>query len=580
MLKKPLIFLEAFSFTIFHKKNRELLIFSIHIMKNLHYPLLMYLVLLVQNLYSQNTIGTTLNTTDSFNGYTLITPSSNAIPNFTYLIDNCGQVINTWQSEFVGQGADEIRTNGDLYRGAVDNQSTLLYAGNNGRLEHYNWEGDLVWSLTYSDTDFSFHHDYAVLENGNIILIVAERMTFDEAVEAGRDPETLIDNELYTERIVEINPIGSNDFEIVWEWNLWDHLVQDFDASKDNFGIIANEPGKLDINFTGFSNDNADWTHFNAIDYNETLDQIMISARFTNEIYIIDHSTTTEEASTTSGGNSNRGGEFLYRWGNPQAYDRGTEDDQRLYGQHSPHWITEGLPNEGDILIFNNGFMRGFTTVDILDAPTPDADGNYPLLETEPYVPIDATIVYQDENPTDFFAPFLSGAQQLPNGNFLIDNGPIGQVFETNTDQEIVWEYVSPVTLNDGVLSQGDNPPLINSRLFRAFRYALDYEGFEGRDLSPQDPIELNPNLDNCALLSLNDVENTVSLTVYPNPVINTLSINSTEIIDRYAIYSLNGSEITKGNSSTVDVSKLSQGVYFISIDIAEKSIIKRFIKS
>ncbi len=541
-----------------------------------------YLLLFIffnQSIAAQNTVGTTLNTTASFNGYTLLTPSSNDIPNSTYLIDNCGQVVNSWQSNFVGQGADEIRENGDLFRGAFDNQSTLIYAGNNGRLEHYNWDGDLVWSLTYSETDFSFHHDYAVLDNGNILLIVAQRMTEQEAIDAGRDPSKLSENELYTEKIIEIIPIGTDQFEIVWEWDLWDHLVQDFDSSKSNFGDVSDSPGKLNINFIGFSQDKADWTHFNALDYNESLDQILISARFTNEIYIIDHSTTTEEASTSSGGNSNKGGDFLYRWGNPQAYDRGDENDQKSFGQHSSHWIPPGLPNAGEILLFNNGFMRGFTTVEIITPPSPDTNGNYPIDEFEPFGPNEGNIVYQAPVPQDFFAPFLSGAQQLPNGNFLIDNGPIAEVFEVNPEQEIVWNYISPITINDGILSQGDDAPGINARLFRAFRYGIDYEGFEGRDLTPGDPIELNPNPSNCELLELEDLTSNAELSLFPNPTTNKLTISGINNFDRYVIYSANGSKIKEGTSSTINVTILPQGIYFLRVEKGNQNLVKKFIK-
>lgn len=58
----------------------------------------------------------------------------------------------------------------------------------------------------------------------------------------------------------------------------------------------------------------------NGIDYNPVLDQIALSTHNLNEWYIIDHSTTTAEAATSSGGNSGKGGDLLYRWGNPAAY--------------------------------------------------------------------------------------------------------------------------------------------------------------------------------------------------------------------------------------------------------------------
>jgi len=130
--------------------------------------------------FSQNTVGTVLNTEDALNGYTLFTPNSAAIPNTTYLVNNCGEIINQWVSDFKGQGADLLMPDGSLYRACVDDMSTLIYPGNTGRIEKYDWEGNLLWGYTYSNTNYSFHHDYFPLENGNILMLVAERRTAAE----------------------------------------------------------------------------------------------------------------------------------------------------------------------------------------------------------------------------------------------------------------------------------------------------------------------------------------------------------------------------------------------------------------
>ena len=147
----------------------------------------------------------------------------------------------------------------------------------------------------------------------------------------------------------------------MWQWNAWDHLIQDYDASVDNYGVVADHPELLDINFIGATGNQAgraDWMHCNGIDYNAVLDQIVLSCKNMNEIYIIDHSTTTAEAAGHTGGNSGKGGDLLYRWGNPQAYDSGLSSDQQLFGQHDVQWIEEGRAGAGDLLLFNNGVGR------------------------------------------------------------------------------------------------------------------------------------------------------------------------------------------------------------------------------
>ena len=376
-------------------------------------------IISLQKITAQNTVGTLLNNTASFNGYTLFSPRTSLDIKKTYLIDNCGGVINEWDSEFPLFSTDYLALDGSLWRSVVDNQSTLDIPGNTGRLEHLSWEGELLWGATISDTDFSFHHDYVVLENGNILLLVAFRMSEEEAIAQGRDPETIANGELYEERVWEIEPTGNEDYTIIWEWRSWDHLIQDFDETKENFGNVSENPQRIDINY-GVSFGEGDWWHSNAISYSPDRDQIIISNRNLDEFIIIDHSTTTAEAASSSGGNSNRGGDVLYRFGNPEAYRQGTEDEKVLDAMHDVHFIPPGAPDAGKIQIFNNGPDFGFTSIQIIDPDYEESTFTY-AYDGGAYGPDNFIFEYTD--PDNFFAAFLSGSQQLPNGNQLIVNG-------------------------------------------------------------------------------------------------------------------------------------------------------------
>ncbi|MEO0775718.1 MAG: hypothetical protein AAF146_04120 [Bacteroidota bacterium] len=77
-------------------------------------PLLLGLLMAFSCAQAQ-TIGLFQNDSLAFNGYTLFAPSSHTE---TYLIDNCGQVVNQWQSEYNPGLAVYLLENGDLLRTA------------------------------------------------------------------------------------------------------------------------------------------------------------------------------------------------------------------------------------------------------------------------------------------------------------------------------------------------------------------------------------------------------------------------------------------------------------------------------
>jgi hypothetical protein len=286
--------------------------------------------------------------------------------------------------------------------------------------------------------------------------------------------------------LVEIKPTGKTTGEVVWEWRLWDHLIQDHDKTKANYGDVAAHPELVDINFTVVpgQRSNPDWTHANAVAYNEDLDQLVLSLRNFSEIWIIDHSTTTKEAAGHSGGRSGKGGDILYRWGNPRAYRAGTAEDQRLYGQHNAHWIPRGLAGAGHLLVFNNGDTRPgvkYSSVDEIVLPV-DSSGRYALGAGKKYGPEQAVWSYSTPNRTDFYSFNISGAIRLPNGNTLICSGAQGIVFEVTPDRKIVWQYNAP--------SFGARGGANGRTVFRAYRYGSNFPALAGKDLTPGKTIE------------------------------------------------------------------------------------------
>ncbi|MCR9202188.1 MAG: aryl-sulfate sulfotransferase [Planctomycetaceae bacterium] len=370
-------------------------------------------------------------------GHVLIAPMGDPM---AYLIDADGQVVHQWDCQEGPANATYLLEDGSLLRTAKA-QSRVFNArgGAGGRVKKISWDGELLWDYTLSNNEIHHHHDVEPMPNGNVLAIVWERHTFAEAVAAGRDPNTMSADALWTETILELKPKGRNDAEVVWKWRLWDHLVQQFDKSKDNFARVPDHPELVDINY-GIRRGGSDWIHMNSVDYNAELDQIALSARWFDEAWIIDHSTTTGEAAGHAGGKSGKGGDLLYRWGNPEAYYGGFPFDRQFFAQHDVRWIDEGRPGAGNFLLFNNGdqFNRPYSSVDEFASPV-TKEGSYPLSDRAPYEPQAFRWSYSDEGV--FRSDRISGAQRLPNGNTLICCGESGWVFAVTPEKKRVWEF-------------------------------------------------------------------------------------------------------------------------------------------
>jgi len=433
------------------------------------------------------TVGLTATDNDPSRGYTLFGPLQTS---GTYLLDNEGQVAHSWGGPNPSI-SNYLLEDGSLFRNLVYGPNPFMTGGAAGRIEHLDWDGNSIWLFDYVPA----HHDISVLPNGNVLMIAWEAKMEAEAIAAGRDPALLGDDELWPDYIIEVEPTGPTTGDIVWEWHPWDHLIQDFDNTKSNFGVVGDYPELVDVNFfeqTRPADGEADWMHSNSIDYNPALDQIILSVRHFSEFWVIDHSTTTAEAASHSGGNSGKGGDLLYRWGNPQAYDAGTSSDQQLFVQHDAEWIEPGLPGAGNIIVFNNGTARpggNYSSVDELVPPV-DQFGNYAYTTGQPYGPASPTWSYVAPNPPDFYSAFISGANRTSNGNTLITHGAKGKLFEVTPAGATVWSYVNPKSTT-GTIAQGNTPPNNTNLVFRSYRYEADYAGLDGRDLTPSGVLEI-----------------------------------------------------------------------------------------
>jgi len=255
----------------------------------------------------------------SYDGYTLFAPKHNTN---TYLIDNYGRVVHSWTASTYEPGQSVyLKENGNLVRSCFTHAGSMG-GGEGGRIEEYDWDGNLVWELDWATDDYVSHHDIELLPNGNILMLVVEKKTYAEVLAAGFDPNLLSgnvqsDGYLLPDSVIEIEPTGSSGGNVVWEWHVWDHLIQDLDPARDNYGVVADHPELIDPNGSvgGGRQISQFWNHMNSIDYNADLDQVMLSVRGSSELWVIDHSTTTAEAASHSGGNSGMGGDLMYRWG-------------------------------------------------------------------------------------------------------------------------------------------------------------------------------------------------------------------------------------------------------------------------
>jgi Arylsulfotransferase (ASST) len=453
-------------------------------------------------------------------GYVLFAP---ILSRTTFLIDGRGETVHTWEGQDAAIQVALLDDGSILRSERIEGNPVFQGGGTGGRIRRTAKDGAALWEYVLSDETNCLHHGFERLPNGNLLCIAWERLTRDEAIELGRDPAVVTDG-LWSDWVFELRPTPPTGGEIVWEWHAKDHLIQDFDAAQPNHGAVAARPERIDVNgdhrseppltperrteldkleaemralgYAGGSAGDAgqqgdaapeaqkrqerertDWMHTNSVDYQQATDLILLSVPRLNEIWILDHSTTSEEARGSRGGRWKKGGDLLYRWGNPALYGAGTATDRKLFFQHQPEWVAPGLPGGGHVLVFNNGQGREPTessSVDELELPFDPARG-FVREQGKAFGPVAPLWSYSD--PPDFYSHFISGCQRLPSGNTFVCSGKQGRFFEVTPAGVIVWEYWNP---HGGEIERkpppGEPPsPVEPTSCFRAQWIGLDH---------------------------------------------------------------------------------------------------------
>ena len=349
--------------------------------------------------------------------------------------------VKTFEQDQVMEGITVFSSFFNYYSAVIDFNGREIWNSGDENLVYYNYSksGNIFGSVYQSDLEnnlpgkeFSFikgriweepnddflHHDLIKMPNGNYLGIV-------EKTSIGPIPvgswTNLFQNIGYIadgltpeftwvgDKLIEWD---KDTKEVVWSWDVFDHFnMEDY----DQFGGTWHG---------AYQSLKYDWTHVNAVIFDEDESAIYISTRHLSRITKIDYPS----------------GEIIWNMGHQMAsgdVDMGT--DIGFSFQHS----LQKLDN-GNILTFDNGNLaqkfRG-TEEPLSRAIEITIDDN------------SAELTWSYELPSDLFGFASGNVQKLANGNVLVTTvGGGGTSIEVNPDGEVVWDVSYNLSLPLGAI--------------------------------------------------------------------------------------------------------------------------------
>ena len=518
------------------------------------------------------------------------------------LIDTNGTNFKTWTfSSTKKTGYSSYMLEGGILLRTVARTGNSFTGGPIcGEVQKVDWNGNVLWDYVYSTTNYCTHHDICPMPNGNVLLIAYERKTAAQVAAAGC---TAFSGEMWPDKIVEVQPTGATSGTVVWEWHAWDHLVQNTNSALANYqSSIVNHPELLNINYSA----QKDWMHMNGLDYNDSLDQIAFSCHNLNEVYIIDHSTTTAEAAGHTGGNSGKGGDLLYRWGNPAAY--GAAGSKILNVVHDAHWIPRGSPNAGRLACFNNGGQTSPSNKSCIDQIDLPYNGySYTVNPGAAFSPS----TYTSRIVTNGYSSNMGSSNQLPNGNTLICVALSGLIYEVNAAGTTLWSktitgsvpqahrysqcFITGSPATPTISQIGDTLVSSIASSYQWYLSGLPIAGATNQNYSPQvtgNYQVIVKNANNCQSdtslsyyyisTSIFEKGNKNFITLTPNPTNGLIQLYiSDKNFEAYEIYVYDTAGnliLQEKNKTQIDLSDFENGLYSISIRSKSTTITKRIV--
>lgn len=206
------------------------------------------------------------------------------------------------------------------------------------------------------------------------------------------------------------------------------------------------------------------------------------------------------------------------------------------------------------------------------------------------------------QSEIDFWTDGSGGGNKICDANTLVEPGPTyndvaltfhGSVISTTLDTSIYTAYFFIQAIDstnnyqdalgqtkvfelphDGPFSVSVDATDIPSGLIVQYGFRVS-----GINANPADEIALGSVVIGIEGAGI-EANSSAVLSAYPNPVENTLHLETSEKISSYSIYSVSGAEVSNGfHGESIDVSELEKGMYFVKMQFADREETISFMK-